>query len=399
MKNTTTKSVFKLSMLALAANGLLLPGVAQSKENKNTFYGDFLLRYESAEQNNPLEDADALTLRTRLGFKTKTVEGFSALIEVENVVELIDDFSVPPTGDRVGQFSVVADPEHTEIDQAFISYKTEKVSAKVGRQVITHDGHRFIGHVGWRQDRQTFDAVTVDFTPASGFNLNLSYIDKRNRIFADDADIDSEDILINTSYKLGSGKLVAYGYLLEVDNNTDNSLDTYGISYKGKVKSEELTYHYAVEFAQQETNDRFDTDYVFLEGGATFNGLTAKLGYEVLGSDDGNVGFATPLATLHKFNGWADVFLGTPAQGLEDLYLSLSGKAFGGKWSVAYHDFSSDESLAGQSDLGDEIDLVYTKKFSDSLSGGIKFADYNAGDSGFGRVDTRRTWIWAGYKF
>ena len=386
-------------MLALAANGLLLPGIAQSKENKNTFYGDFLLRYESAEQNNALEDADALTLRSRLGFKTKTVEGFSALIEVENVVELIDDFSVPPTGDRVGQFSVVADPEHTEIDQAFISYKSESLSAKVGRQVITHDGHRFIGHVGWRQDRQTFDAVTVDFTPVSGFNLNFSYIDKRNRIFADDADIDSEDILINTSYKLGSGKLVAYGYLLEVDNNTDNSLDTYGISYKGKFKREETTYHYAVELAQQETNDRFDTDYIFLEAGATFNGLTAKLGYEVLGSDDGTVGFATPLATLHKFNGWADAFLGTPAQGLEDLYISLAGKAFGGKWSVAYHDFSSDESLAGQSDLGDEIDLVYTRKFSDSFSGGIKFADYNAGDSGFGRVDTRRTWIWAGYKF
>ncbi len=399
MKNTTTKSIFKLSMLALAANGLLLPGITQSKENKNTFYGDLLLRYERAEQNNALEDADALTLRSRLGFKTKTVEGFSALIEVENVVELIDDFSVPPTGDRVGQFSVVADPEHTEIDQAFISYKSENVSAKVGRQVITHDGHRFIGHVGWRQDRQTFDAVTVDFTPVSGFNFNFSYIDKRNRIFADDADIDSEDILINTSYKLGSGKLVAYGYLLEVDNNTDNSLDTYGISYKGKFNSEEASYHYAVEFARQESNDRFDTDYIFLEGGATFNGLTAKLGYEVLGSDDGNIGFATPLATLHKFNGWADVFLGTPAQGLEDIYLSLSGKAFGGKWAVAYHDFSADVSLAGQSDLGDEIDLVYTKKFSDSFSGGIKFADYNAGDSDFGRVDTRRTWIWAGYKF
>ena len=59
----------------------------------------------------------------------------------------------------------------------------------------------------------------------------------------------------------------------------------------------------------------------------------------------------------------------------------------------------SEMCIRDRSDLGDEIDLVYTRKFSDSFSGGIKFADYNAGDSGFGRVDTRRTWIWAGYKF
>ena len=47
----------------------------------------------------------------------------------------------------------------------------------------------------------------------------------------------------------------------------------------------------------------FDTDYLFAELGAVFSGVTAKLGYEVLGSDSGMMGFQTPLATLHKFNG------------------------------------------------------------------------------------------------
>jgi hypothetical protein len=36
-----------------------------------------------------------------------------------------------------------------------------KLSGKIGRQVITMDNHRFVGHVGWRQDRQTFDALTL----------------------------------------------------------------------------------------------------------------------------------------------------------------------------------------------------------------------------------------------
>ena len=400
MTNTKTNTALKLTALSLAVNALLLPSAAlQAKEDKNKFYGDLRLRYESVSQNNPLPDADGLTLRTKLGFKTKSVEGFSALIEVENNTALIDDYSVPPTGDRVGEFSVIADPEGTEIDQAFIAYKGENVSAKLGRQVITLDGHRFVGHVGWRQDRQTFDALTVAAEPMPGFKFNASYIDKRNRIFADERDIDSKDLILNTSYKLPAGKAVAYAYLLEVDNNTDNSLDTYGVSFKGKTKGESATFHYAAEIAQQEANDAFDTDYLLLEGGATFSGITAKLGYELLGSDDGQRGFATPLATLHKFNGWADSFLATPAQGLEDVYLTFSGKAFGGKWVATYHDYSSDESLGGQSDLGDEVNLLFAKKFSDKFSGGVKFADYNAGDSVFSKVDTRKAWIWAGYKF
>ncbi len=397
MKNLN--KVSKATLVALAVNAAVCGSAVQAKENKSKVYGDFRLRYEAVEQDNLLEDADALTLRSRLGLKTKSVEGFSAVLEVEANVELIDDFSVPPTGDRTGQFSVVADPQHVEVDQAFVSYKSEMLTAKVGRQVIVLDGHRFVGHVGWRQDRQTFDAAVLTYKPMNGFQINASYIDKRNRIFADDADIDAKDMILNSSYKTPIGKVVAYAYLLEVDNNTDNSLDTYGLSFKGSQKTESGKIHYAAEFASQEANDAFDTDYLMLEGGATINGITAKLGYEKLGSDDGKRGFITPLATLHKFNGWADQFLGTPAQGLEDVYLTVSGKAVGGKWVATYHDYSSDVALAGQDDLGDEINLLYTRKFGDKFSGGIKFADYNAGDSGFGKVDTKKTWIWAGFKF
>jgi len=394
------KKVMKLSALSLAMSAMLVPaGATQAKENENKFYGDLRLRYESVSQNNPLPDADGLTLRSRIGFKTKSVQGFSALVELENNLQIIDDFAVPPSGENTGFFSVIADPETTEIDQAFVSYKADNFSAKVGRQVITLDGHRFVGHVGWRQDRQTFDAVTINATPMEGLKINASYIDKRNRIFSDDADIDSKDILLNSSYKLPVGKLVGYAYLLEVDNGTNNSLDTFGISFSGKTKSDAATFHYAAEIAQQEANDSFDTDYLKLEGGATVSGITAKLGYEVLGSDNGQRGFATPLATLHKFNGWADSFLGTPAQGLEDVYLTVSGKALGGKWVATYHDYSSDVSLSGQSDLGDEVNLLFAKKFNDSFSGGIKFADYNAGDSVFSKVDTRKAWVWAGFKF
>ncbi len=124
-----------------------------------------------------------------------------------------------------------------------------------------------------------------------------------------------------------------------------------------------------------------------LEGAYSFDKVKATLGYELLGSDNGMYGFTTPLATAHKFNGWADIFLGTPAVGLEDIYVTVAGKAAGGKWAVTYHDFSADE---GKADLGSEIDAVYGKSFSKNDSGGIKLAMYSAGDSG---VDTDKNLV------
>ncbi len=132
------------------------------------------------------------------------------------------------------------------------------------------------------------------------------------------------------------------------------------------------------------------------EGAFAFSGMKATLGYEVLGSDSGEYGFSTPLATLHKFNGWADQFLGTPPQGLVDLYASLSGGLAGGKWAVVYHEFEADEESSGVDDLGDEIDLVYSRKFGSNYNGGIKYAAYTAGDT---KVDADKLWVWVGMTF
>ena len=110
----------------------------------------------------------------------------------------------------------------------------------------------------------------------------------------------------------------------------------------------------------------------------------------------GVFGFATPLATLHNFNGWADVFLGTPTDGLTDMYASVSGKLGGGKWMVAYHEFDADE---GSADYGDELDISFAKSFGKHYSAGVKYAAYSAGDASTGKVDTDKVWLWLGAKF
>ncbi|MFC4700103.1 alginate export family protein [Glaciecola siphonariae] len=369
--------------------------------SSGTVFADFRLRYEGVSQDNPLEDADALTFRTRLGYRSGDLNGFSFTVEMEdNRIALGQgDYTVGPSGYNPGLYSVVADPEFTELDQGFVQYKKDGFTAKVGRQVIALDGHRFVGHVGWRQDRQTFDAATVVYAPNKNLKVQYSYVDQRNRIFGEDADLDAKDHFLNASYQSSLGKLVAYSYLLEVDNGTDNSLDTYGVSFRGAKELAGTKVSYGVEYATQtNTNATLDadTDYIQAELGADILGINAKLAYEVLGSDDGVVGFSTPLATLHKFNGWSDQFLATPAGGLVDTSFSLSGKLAGGKWLAVYHDFKADEASATLDDYGTEINLQYVTTLAEKYQVAIKYADYSS--DGF-KVDTEKLWVWVSTKF
>lgn len=362
---------------------------------------DMNLRYENVSDDSDAKDADALTLRTRLTYSTGAYKGFSATIGMEDVrvVAGLDDYNAAGLNGKP-EYSVIADPETTELDQGYISYGYDKVGVKVGRQVIAWDGQRFVGHVGWRQDRQTFDAISFDYKPLEELAVKYAYIDQRNRIFAEDRDINSKDHLFNASYKTSFGTFTGYGYLLEEDNDSENQYDTFGASFKGAKQLESVKVLYAAEYASQSFENAagadYDTDYYLVEGGVVVNGITLKAGYEVLGSDDGMKGFQTPLATLHKFQGWADKFLTTPDVGVEDIYVSASGKLFGGKWVVAYHDFTANESTDTMDDLGSELDLLYAYKFNKVFSGGVKFAAYSADDHS---VDTDKVWVWTSAKF
>lgn len=391
------KTVLAAAILGgLAATPALADDVAYALANGKT-YGDFRLRYESVEQDNAAEDAAALTLRSTLGYRTGSLSGFSATVEFEDVriVAGEGDYTVGPAGYNPGQYSVIADAETTELDQGFIQYQGSGVTAKLGRQVLTYDGHRHIGHVAWRQDKQTFDGLSLSYSPSKAVQLNLAYLDQRNRIFAEAADIDASDVLINASYKTAYGKWVAYSYMLE-DEDTELQIDTAGLSFAGAT-GKDTKFLYAAEYATQTTEPaagaEIDTEYLKLEAGVAAKGLTLKLGYELLGSDGGKGGFATPLATLHKFNGWADIFLGTPAAGLEDTYLMLAGKLAGGAWKVFYHDFAADQ---GDTEHGSEVDVIYSKSFGKHYYAGIKYAAYSAEDTA---VDTDKLWLWVGAKF
>lgn len=274
-----------------------------------------------------------------------------------------------------------------------MQFENDIVLAKFGRQVLTFDNHRFIGHVGWRQDRQTYDGVSAKFKLAKGLIASAAYLNQRNGIFATARDADSKDILLNLGYKTSVGKFSAYSYMLDTDDGIDNAIDTLGLRFAGSSTTE-IPLSYVVEYATQdaESGNR-SADYLSLEMTANLKGIKASLGQETLGSDNGNYTFATPLATLHKFNGWADIFIGAPTTGIVDTYISLGGKAAGGKWLIKYHQFAADH---GDADHGSELDILYKRSFANNFNAGIKYAAYSADNF---KVDTDRLWVWLGTKF
>ncbi len=371
-------------------------------------------RYETVDQDNALKDADAFTLRTTLGYKTGSFHGFSAFAEVEDVSDLgSDDYNSTTNGE--GAYSVIADPDGTEVNQAYLQYNGFDTEVKFGRQEITYRNapfHRFVGNVLWRQNHQSFDALSFSNTSFADTTINYAYIDEVHTIFGDDrdagiikgGDIDLDAHLINVQYTgLSVGKLQAYGYFLDYNDNEAASSQTLGLRFNGgQAVNDDWKVIYTAEYANQDdyqdgTMD--DQNYFLGEVGAKYKGWLAKLSYE-LQQGDGTDSFKTPLGTNHAFQGWADMFLTTPAQGLQDTYVTVVGKVLGVKVVAVYHDFETDK---GSLDAGNEIDLLVQKTFKKHYTVGMKYSDYNA-DSEYTAVnsksvDTEKFWLFGQVKF
>jgi hypothetical protein len=359
-------------------------------------------RYEDVEEDT-LEDAAATTLKTRLTYTSGTYEGFGLTLEMDDTTELgKKDYSDGVT-DR--GTATIADPQVTEVNQAFISYTKGATTAKYGRQGILLDNQRFVGGVGWRQDEQTYSGFTVASKLVTGLSLFYGYITDVNRVFAEAADHNHESHLINAKYETPIGSIIGYGYLLENKSAQALSSNTFGARWQGKAGS---YVNYNLEYAQQKEAGDNPTDYSAAYMLAELNGsipvATSKInlgvGYELLGSDDGRAAFTTSLATLHAFQGWADKFLTTPAAGIEDTYFSV-GTAFKAVTvSLVYHTYSADE---GDFDYGDELGLVAETKVG-PVGLTFKYADYSADAAaptpgvGFTR-DTQKLWLMAAVTF
>lgn len=367
------------------------------------------LRYESVAVDMPAGDnnGSALTLKTRLNFKTDSYKGFSGFLEMDDVSNFAGSSNDGVNGKTAEP--LIADPVGTEVNQVFLAYKNWDTEFKYGRQRLTLDNHRFVGHVAWRQNEQTYDGFTIANSSVDKLKFTYAYISNVNRIFGEasafgDTEMDSH--LLNVNYTFVAGSLTGYAYLLETDDNFAGfkrmDTDTYGLRWHGKVGAVAYNLEYATQDSAGDNPADYTADYMLAEVNIPVASLMIGLGYEALSADDDGF-FITPLATLFKFQGWTDNFLnkglGNISEGLSDAYLTVSGAAYGMKWQIAYHDFSSDQDNAsGGNDLGSEIGGLVTKGWG-PYSAELRYASYRAGDAtpfnggGLTLVDAQKLWL------
>jgi len=409
------------------------------------------VRYENVDDDMStvaiprLEDADAVTLRTALGYNTGLFHGFGLYLQFEDVRALNEDYNDGGTNGKV-QYATVVDPEGTEVQQANIRFEGLKNTVfRLGRQEIEHRQaplHRFIGNILWRQNWQTFDAFRVthntlidQWTGLPRLKLDYTYAWNVNRIFGEDNKIaDRDDLRMNSHFFRAEYegfmplvKLEGYDYLLDFDESVivptqRMTANTIGVRAEGsKGISKKLTVLYTGEFAHQsDTSDNpidIDANYYLGEIGATYQvghkflgAVTVKGSYEVLEGDDFvpglNRAFQTPLGTNHAFQGWADRFLITPADGIEDFFVTVRAGLYGGATAMfMYHDLSSNNE---DYDYGVEYNAIVEKPFAKNWLVGMKYAAYDADrntlnvarNSGGGQAfDLNKFWVYLQFKF
>lgn len=379
-----------------AANDTVLDALKNGKVLLNVRY-----RYEHSGQDGFDEDAHASTLRTRLGYETGAFKGLSALLEFENVTTLgPNDFNDTINGRT--QFPVVADPEATEVNRAQVSYAGVPDTRLVaGRQRISLDNQRFVGAVGFRQNEQTFDAARFVTQSLPDVTASYAYVWQVNRIFGPDSDqgrFDSDTHLVNIAYDgLPFLTAVGYAYLVDLEEAPQLSSQSLGVRLLGRHALSEtaaltLTGEYARQSDYGGNAGDFGLDYFLVEGRAEIGRFSAKAGYESL-EGDGTNAFQTPLATLHAFQGLTDVFLVTPPDGIEEVYVSTS-YGFGDlglfrKVSVnaVYNDFSAENT---SQDLGREWSVLAKARLFDQVGLSAQYASYDGG--GFA-ADRDRLWL------
>jgi hypothetical protein len=234
--------------------------------------------------------------------------------------------------------------------------------------------------------------------------MDVTYADQVNRVFGPDSPAGKwhgDVALANFALTTPIGTLTFFDYFLDLDDAVAASSNTVGARLAGSKPLGSLTGLYTLSYAEQKdagsNASSFGEQIYSLEGGLKIAKFTTSLGYEVL-SGNGTVSFQTPLATLHAFQGWADKFLTTPVNGIENPYLKFGyetqvGGVFKSVGALIWlHEFNAD---FGSAHYGDELDVQLIAR-TERVTLTLKYASYDA-DALF--TDTTKFWLSMDYAF
>ena len=423
--------------ISASAPNNLLEAIQQGKPLTS-----FRLRYESVNQDGyqgtaanakKLDTAHAFTLRSLIGWQTATFKNFSFGVQLTDVHEFNDNFNDrrdnQPEHNNGGalasvdkrQYPNIVDAGYTDVNQLILDWSgLNDTRIRLGRQIVNLDNVRFIGDIAFRQNTQVFDGISVLNKSIQNTEIFAAHFSKVRQITTKirDGNID----IVNAKYRISpTESLVGYGYFIDVENlgqnggnpaaigsvaqggnglgasqdstpsaTTDASSKTFGLRLDGVHKiNEDWKVLYTAEYAKQDDyrggSTLIDAHYYKVGGGAGFGNWSLRIDHEKLSSNDGKYAFQTPLGTNHLFQGWADVFLATPRQGMEDTFITLAGSMMKAKLYAEYHVFKSDEDFQSMNgtfgdQYGTEFDASVTYPITPKLTGKIEYANFRESD-------------------
>lgn len=480
---------FKLSQVSLAV--MLACGLAQQsvmaeeevlpeytfmdavKTGKNMT--SFRLRYEHVEQdglqptnysnaantlnptrNNDIKDADALTLRSLIGWQTAPYKNFSVAVQLIDVSKLQDDFNDGTNGFRINgasnqnskiQYAKIVDPDFTDINQLYIDWTGIKnTRVRLGRQAVNLDNVRFIGDIAFRQVMQVFDGVSVFNKTIPDTEVFLAHFEEVTQITSVQRGGDLD--IANVRYRISPSEfLVGYAYLSNMsdlgygnawfgagnlNNNgqpnltADQSNKTFGVRLDGTHPfNPNFRAHYTAEYAKQtdysDGDKRIDAHYYKLGGGLGWDNFNVRVDQELLSSNDNKYAFQTPYGTNHLFQGWVDKFLATPRSGIKDSFVTATYKLDDFLFFADYHLIDSDEDFntvggganTNGSRYGKEWNAAVTYNVNKHVMTKLEYGKFTEDDhyaatpgvannvaGNRGRIrDTEKLWLTAMYTF
>ena len=440
--------------VAVIVSGTVFCGVASADtmivgypENTSSTTGvtniELRPRYAIVQQEGK-EEAKAGTVRAMVGYATPQADGIGVTLELIGVGALNSaGYNVPveplPSGSNPAHATIL-DPEAFNANQAYVSYDgIGGTRILAGRQLIELDDQRFVGNVGFRQNMQTYDGISVVNRGLPDFKVMGTYLFGAKSVLNNE--VRMKTFLAEASWtRYGAVRVNVFGYwygnrenaygaattgnaaiipgaaLCGAGANSANSLvdpqacnsATYGARVHGNFPLTGIWRgSYAAEYAHQSA---WDGGYGALGSGFDHLSVTVR-GADVYVSADamrmganasGTYGFQTPMATKHNFMGWAEMFLTTPKEGLRSHYVTLGDKRLWGfDMSVRYYRFTTDYQGMG---LGHEWDwsighaltrntrfVFQVAKFSVDAAGASSYADLQAGAPG-GLENTTAAW-------
>jgi len=290
---------------------------------------------------------------------------------------------------------------------------------QIGRFGMAYGDETLIGTVGWSNVGRTFDGIRYTAKEqGDNFSYDAFFTNLRDSANAA-AGSDDNFMGFNLSWDEvleGSANVFWYSRHAAVAGGSDDSLSTVGFNWS---RSDD-DWNYYIQYAQQSGDDSVAAGVTGVEYDGSMMRLTASYDYDedktvsvdyqsYSGDDAGtdNSGWQVLYPTGHAIQGFADVIAHT---NIDDLSLNFKyDYSDTSAWGLAYHMFTANEVAANtDDDMGSEIDLTYSYKYSDDVNFKFGYAAFSEGGSqdvisatnqGISPRDTTFGWITTNVKF